>query len=304
MSEDKICNSTCTSQQSRNSDEREYSKAIKFFSKPDTTTEEVAQYLIDLSNENKQITGTINSDAEIQAKILVDLSNDYKKGAMVESYSFSQQMSKTTEPDVEIPEYLVKPITSLAAISSSSISPSSTSSHILSKESFVTIPANSIKDIPSASKEADLVIKNLFIYKGKDITSTDLRDSTNNSMEETVSTAKQNSTKAQKTGSSVLTKMSVDDIAMKLQTTTVLQNSSIPGPSASPTLSSSDSKSSVSTTSPQKEKHVPKKELMPDISTFLRKEMMKILPDMLQELYPTASGNIALIFPIFLAFSL
>ena len=134
MSEDKICNSTCTSQQSRNSDEREYSKAIKFFSKPDTTTEEVAQYLIDLSNENKQITGTINSDAEIQAKILVDLSNDYKKGAMVESYSFSQQMSKTTEPDVEIPEYLVKPITSLAAISSSSISPSSTSSHIYPKK--------------------------------------------------------------------------------------------------------------------------------------------------------------------------
>ena len=301
--------STCTdfrysSNAFTSSNEKKHVKTTTSFNKPDTTTEEVAQYLLDLSNENKQgsivgsnlvsnsiprqITDTIKPGPEMQSQFLL---NDNRNRIVVESHSISQHISKTTES-----EHNNRQITLFTAIPSHfSIPASSTSLHISTKEVPMTTSTNSFGNIPNVSKEVDFTIKNQLTCKKDD--TTDLAGSVNNSMEEPsllkktiADTARQHSSRTQNSGSNVLTKMSVDDIAMKLQkATTLLQNSLTPAP---PVLSSSDSMPSISTTSPKNEKEVPKKELIPDISSFLRKEMMKILPDMLQQLYPAAQGKI------------
>lgn len=290
-----------------------FTKTTKLsFSKPDTTTKEVAQYLIDLSNENKQgtimrstslkntilgqKTETTESDAKMQAQILLDLSRENNKETIMESKSFSQKISKTTESDPKILECCSNPIRSFAKIPFP-IPASSTTLHITSKENLVTASASlsPFGDIPSDFKQEYPSTKHASSFEENDNTFSNIGNPMSCLSQETVFQKKtavniirQNNIKSQKLGSNVLAKMSVDDIAMKLQTATVLQNSSTPVPHASPSL---DSKMSVST-SPKNEENFAKKELMPDISSFLRKEMMKILPDMLQELYPAASGKI------------
>ena len=81
-------------------------------------------------------------------------------------------------------------------------------------------------------------------------------------------------------------KFSVDDIAMKLQSSTAISTSSKPTSTVQQPTSTTQQPPS------QPAEDVSKKEQMPDLSSFLRKEMMKILPDMLQELYPSNKSGI------------
>ena len=261
-------------------------ETTKSFNKSSTTTEEVAQYLIDLSNENKKDAG--KTVGLLAGKKNVSLASDM------------------TESNVEFQEYSNNsPVLSIAS-KCSLLSPTSTSSLLASKEPLVkvsttahSLSSESTGNAPIVSKSNNVTRKNPFTTHG-DTLSLKPGGPNNSSLVETfvpkklgINTIKnKNTARSPQSGSNVLPKMSVDDIAMKLHTS-ITSPTTPTAVKPVTTLSASDSKLSASMSSPMTTKEAQKQEHnIPDISSFLRKEMMKILPDMLQKLYPSTSGTI------------